>query len=92
MTKLNEEVAFLKRLGKRFKTRQAYIGVVEDLYNEGMITKKAYETVRDEKVSKKQTNVKNTDPCSIQKNPCSIQSYCTKNYYSDPCHSNNSRC
>lgn len=59
MSKLDEEVAFLKRFRRRFKTGQGYEAAVKDLYVEGLITRKAYEAVI----------IKNTEPASPRVKP-----------------------
>ena len=41
MSIFDDEVNFLRRLGKRFRTKKAYIGALEDMHDEGLISGKA---------------------------------------------------
>lgn len=43
--KLQNEVDFLKRLGKRFATKKGYLAALKDMLDEGIITKVAYDVV-----------------------------------------------
>jgi len=46
MSIFEQEVDFLRRLGKRFRTKEAYIGALEDMHNEGLISKKALDEIK----------------------------------------------
>ena len=49
MTKIDDEVAFLRRFGRRFSKKETYLAALADMLDEGIITKKAYETIVKEK-------------------------------------------
>ena len=47
MTKLEQEIKFLKAFKKRFSTTQMYKAAIEDMWKEGIITPKAYKIIID---------------------------------------------
>lgn len=48
MTKLEQEIKFLKTFKKRFTTNQMYKAAIDDMWKEGIITPKAYEYIINE--------------------------------------------
>ena len=93
MSRIDEEVRFLKNLKKRFSSRSEYLLALKDMTNEGMITQIAYNRIVEEDISpRRKTDTKTrkispapssglTDPC---RTPISSYSGC--------CHNNRSRC
>lgn len=58
MTKLDDELKFLRAFKVRFSNSVAYRGAIEDMWREGLITPKAYkEIVSDEAVQKTTSKV-----------------------------------
>lgn len=87
--KLKQEIDFLKKFKKRFKTTKEFEEAIEDLYNEGLITLKAYFYIskelellnNDDKkpiIKKKISNIDTTiDPCT--RHPTKTIDPCTRN-------------
>lgn len=48
MTKLEQEIKFLKAFKKRFSTNQMYKAAIDDMWEEGIITPKAYDYIMNE--------------------------------------------
>ncbi len=46
MSIFENEVAFLRRLGKRFRSKEAYLSALEDMYEEGLISRKSLEEIK----------------------------------------------
>ena len=44
-SKIEKEVAFLARLRRRFASQDSYKAVINDMYNEGLITEAAYREI-----------------------------------------------
>ncbi len=80
MSIFEKEVAFLRRLGKRFRTKEAYIGAIEDMYEEGLITKKALKEIKKIKGVSDQAVYKT----ETVKNKKTVSSHRSETIY-DPC-------
>lgn len=78
--KIEDEIAFLKNFGKRFKRKETYHAAINDLYAQGLITKQA----RDAVVKGKKSKTKVNKP-SKKNNPIIVGS-CDKIDRCDPCH------
>ena len=93
MSRIDEEVRFLKNLKQRFSSRGDYLLAIKDMVNEGMITKIAYNRIVEEgtsphsKIETKTRKISPT-PSSALTGPCRTHS----TSYSGCCHNNRSRC
>lgn len=93
MSRIDEEVRFLKNLKKRFSSRSEYLLALKDMANEGMITQIAYNRIAGEGTSprsKTDTKTRKTSPTpsSALTDPCRTPNPS----YSGCCHNNRSRC
>lgn len=93
MSRIDEEVRFLKNLKKRFSSRSEYLLALKDMTNEGMITQIAYNRIVEEDISpRRKTDTKTRKispaPSSVLIDPCRIPNPS----YSGCCHNNRSRC
>jgi hypothetical protein len=78
----NDEVEFLKRFGKRFKTKETYLNALNDLYKEGLISKKALDEIKRLKNKNKATKK------PIKKDAAKVEQFvdpCSRNYRISPC-------
>ncbi len=77
MTKIEEEIQFLKAFRQRFANSTAYRGAIEDMWREGMITPKAYKAITEDKLVPKEVTkaLKKGIPSSskrvVEIDPCS---------------------
>jgi hypothetical protein len=77
MSRIDDEIKFLKRFRNRFDTRSEWIAALADMLDEGMITRVAYEEAIKKSILKK------TSPIKKKSSPKSIVSGCDKPI--DPC-------
>lgn len=59
MNTIRDEVAFLRNFGKRFRRKETYLAALEDMYEEGMISREAIDQIKEEKYGIKRPKSQN---------------------------------